>query len=68
MCACYISIILLLLLVTYFLRFEPGFKGSVKPNLLKQETQSLACSLRVLFRMLGDSSREPNWPQVGRYH
>ncbi|RXG67673.1 Brefeldin A-inhibited guanine nucleotide-exchange protein 2 [Armadillidium vulgare] len=46
------------------LLWKAGFKGSVKPNLLKQETQSLACSLRVLFRMLGDSSREPNWPQV----
>ncbi|MPC12608.1 Brefeldin A-inhibited guanine nucleotide-exchange protein 1 [Portunus trituberculatus] len=37
--------------------------GSVKPNLLKQETQSLACALRILFRMLADPSREEEWPQ-----
>ncbi|KAK7060646.1 Brefeldin A-inhibited guanine nucleotide-exchange protein 1 [Halocaridina rubra] len=46
------------------LLWKAGFKGSVKPNLLKQETQSLACALRILFRMLGDPSREEEWPQV----
>lgn len=46
------------------LLWKAGFKGSVKPNLLKQETQSLACTLRILFRMLADPSREEEWPQV----
>ncbi|KAK8729377.1 hypothetical protein OTU49_008796 [Cherax quadricarinatus] len=46
------------------LLWKAGFKGSVKPNLLKQETQSLACALRILFRMLADPSREEEWPQV----
>ncbi|XP_050735041.1 brefeldin A-inhibited guanine nucleotide-exchange protein 1-like isoform X2 [Eriocheir sinensis] len=46
------------------LLWKAGFKGSVKPNLLKQETQSLACALRILFRMLADPSREAEWPQV----
>ncbi|KAK3864361.1 hypothetical protein Pcinc_029956 [Petrolisthes cinctipes] len=46
------------------LLWKAGFRGSVKPNLLKQETQSLACALRILFRMLADPSREQEWPQV----
>ena len=41
-----------------------GFKGSLKPNLLKQEVQSLACTLRIFFKMLGDPARERDWPQV----
>jgi brefeldin A-inhibited guanine nucleotide-exchange protein len=35
-----------------------GFRGRTRPNLLRQETQSLICSLRVLYRMLGDEERE----------
>jgi len=35
-----------------------GFKGKMKPNLLKQETQSLACALRILFRMYADDQRQ----------
>ncbi|XP_047737905.1 brefeldin A-inhibited guanine nucleotide-exchange protein 1 isoform X3 [Hyalella azteca] len=46
------------------LLWKAGFKGSVKPNLLKQETQSLACALRILFKMLSDTAREADWPQV----
>jgi len=30
----------------------------MKPNLLKQETQSLACALRILFRMYADDERQ----------
>jgi len=30
----------------------------MKPNLLKQETQSLACALRILFRMYADDQRQ----------
>lgn len=44
--------------------FLAGFKGKAKPNLLKQETQSLACMFRVLFRMYNDETRTADWPQV----
>ena len=44
--------------------FVAGFKGKAKPNLLKQETQSLACMFRILFRMYNDESRRDDWPQV----
>ena len=42
----------------------PGFRGKAKPNLLKQETQSLACLLRILFRMYNDDSRINAWKDV----
>jgi len=42
----------------------PSIEGSVKPNLLKQETQSLACVLRILFKMYGDDNRRDDWPEV----
>ncbi|NXY82564.1 BIG1 protein, partial [Alcedo cyanopectus] len=41
-----------------------GFKGKSKPNLLKQETSSLACGLRILFRMYTDESRTSAWEEV----
>ena len=44
--------------------FSAGFKGNSKPNLLKQETQSLACMLRILYRMYSDESRRDYWHQV----
>ncbi|XP_062506854.1 brefeldin A-inhibited guanine nucleotide-exchange protein 1-like isoform X3 [Corticium candelabrum] len=31
--------------------WKAGFRGKSKPNLLKQETTSLSCALRILFRM-----------------
>lgn len=43
---------------------DAGFKGKAKPNLLKQETQSLACTLRILFRMYSDDMRRDFWPEV----
>jgi len=42
----------------------PGFKGKSKPNLLKQETSSLACSLRILFKMYSDPQLTPSWPHI----
>lgn len=48
-----------------FVHFE-GFKGKSKPNLLKQETSSLACGLRILFRMYTDESRRDAWKEVQR--
>ena len=44
--------------------FFAGFKGKMKPNLLKQETQSLACALRILFRMYMDESRQDDIAEV----
>ncbi|XP_076440296.1 brefeldin A-inhibited guanine nucleotide-exchange protein 1-like isoform X2 [Babylonia areolata] len=44
--------------------WKAGFKGKAKPNLLKQETQSLACMFRILFRMYNDETRTQAWPQV----
>uniref|UniRef100_A0A8C9UHX7 ARF guanine nucleotide exchange factor 2 n=1 Tax=Serinus canaria TaxID=9135 RepID=A0A8C9UHX7_SERCA len=44
--------------------WRAGFKGKSKPNLLKQETSSLACCLRILFRMYVDESRREAWDAV----
>ncbi|CAH2285348.1 brefeldin A-inhibited guanine nucleotide-exchange 1 [Pelobates cultripes] len=44
--------------------WKAGFKGKSKPNLLKQETSSLACGLRILFRMYMDESRRDAWDEV----
>lgn len=44
--------------------WRAGLKGSVKPNLLKQETTSLACVLRILFKMYSDDSRSRDWPEI----
>ncbi|NWZ65422.1 BIG2 protein, partial [Acrocephalus arundinaceus] len=44
--------------------WRAGFKGKSKPNLLKQETSSLACCLRILFRMYVDESRREAWAAV----
>ncbi|XP_077296772.1 ADP ribosylation factor guanine nucleotide exchange factor Sec71 [Arctopsyche grandis] len=44
--------------------WKANFKGSVKPNLLKQESQSLACVLRILLKMYSDESRRSDWPRI----
>ena len=44
--------------------WKAGFRGNVKPNLLKQETQSLACSLRILFKMYNDEAHRNDWAIV----
>ncbi|KAL5016750.1 hypothetical protein ScPMuIL_006339 [Solemya velum] len=44
--------------------WKAGFRGKAKPNLLKQETQSLACLFRILFRMYSDENRTASWPEV----
>ncbi|RUS76389.1 hypothetical protein EGW08_015840 [Elysia chlorotica] len=46
------------------LLWKAGFKGKAKPNLLKQETQSLACLFRILFRLYDDPARKDSWPEV----
>ncbi|XP_056404844.1 brefeldin A-inhibited guanine nucleotide-exchange protein 2 isoform X2 [Hyla sarda] len=44
--------------------WRAGFKGKSKPNLLKQETSSLACCLRILFRMYTDERRRDSWEVI----
>lgn len=44
--------------------WKAGFRGNVKPNLLKQETQSLACALRILFKFYSDDSHRNDWNLV----
>lgn len=44
--------------------WKAGFQGNVKPNLLKQETQSLACVLRILFKMYCDETRQEDWTKI----
>eukprot|EP00066_Takifugu_rubripes_P028518 XP_011617784.1 PREDICTED: brefeldin A-inhibited guanine nucleotide-exchange protein 2-like isoform X2 [Takifugu rubripes] len=44
--------------------WRAGFKGKSKPNLLKQETCSLACSLRILFKMYSDPKLKDSWPDI----
>ncbi|KAF3822521.1 hypothetical protein GH733_007895 [Mirounga leonina] len=46
------------------IKHTASFKGKSKPNLLKQETSSLACGLRILFRMYMDESRVSAWEEV----
>uniref|UniRef100_A0A3B3ZMZ8 SEC7 domain-containing protein n=1 Tax=Periophthalmus magnuspinnatus TaxID=409849 RepID=A0A3B3ZMZ8_9GOBI len=44
--------------------WRAGFKGKSKPNLLKQESTSLACSLRILFKMNSDPKLQESWPDI----
>merc|ERR1712039_126807 len=46
------------------LLWKSGFIGNAKPNLLKQETQSLSCCLRVMFRLYFDPGRSDCWTEV----
>ncbi len=38
-----------------------GFHGRTRPNLLRQETGSVACALRILYHMLGDEERTADY-------
>lgn len=44
--------------------WKASFRGNMKPNLLKQETQSLACALRILFKMYNDEAHRADWLRV----
>lgn len=44
--------------------WRAGLKGAVKPNLLKQEATSLACTLRILFKMYSDEARSADWQDI----
>ena len=34
-----------------------GFRGRTRPNLLRQETTSIMCAVRILYHLLADESR-----------
>lgn len=44
--------------------WKAGFKGTAKPNLLRQETQSLACVLRIFLKVYTDEARREDWADV----
>ena len=48
-----------------------GYRGKVKPNLFQQETTSIACALRILFRLYNDAkytdSSEPLQRRILKY-
>jgi brefeldin A-inhibited guanine nucleotide-exchange protein len=46
--------------------WNPTFSGSANAYFLKQETQSLACAFRLLFKMYEDESRRCDWPHIER--
>ncbi|XP_035208978.1 brefeldin A-inhibited guanine nucleotide-exchange protein 1-like isoform X2 [Stegodyphus dumicola] len=46
------------------LLWKAGFRGNVKPELLMHESNSLACSLRILFRIYADETRRDSWEVV----
>ena len=41
-----------------------GFKGKTLPNLQKQETSSLQCALRILYKVYTDVTRVDDWPRT----
>ncbi|XP_074598871.1 ADP ribosylation factor guanine nucleotide exchange factor Sec71 isoform X2 [Brevipalpus obovatus] len=44
--------------------WKAGFHGNAKPNLLSQESQSISCALRMLFKMFTDERREADLPTI----
>ena len=46
------------LYISNTLPLSAGFRGRTRPNLLRQETSSLLCSLRILYHMLSDRERD----------
>jgi brefeldin A-inhibited guanine nucleotide-exchange protein len=44
--------------------WNPTFNGSANAYFLKQETQSLACVFRILFKMYEDESRRSDWAHI----
>jgi brefeldin A-inhibited guanine nucleotide-exchange protein len=43
------------------LLMKAGFRGRTRPNLLRQETTSLTCSLRILYLMISDEERQDSY-------
>ncbi|NXV77388.1 BIG2 protein, partial [Atlantisia rogersi] len=63
-CYCSLVEVLLINFASWLVATNVRFKGKSKPNLLKQETSSLACCLRILFRMYVDENRRDSWDAI----
>ncbi|CAF1001245.1 unnamed protein product, partial [Didymodactylos carnosus] len=48
------------------LLWKSGYRGKAKPNLLIQETHSIACAFRILFRLYNNTSRRECWDTLRR--
>ena len=46
------------------LLWKASFRGKNKPNLIQQETSSLACALRLLFCILNNDKHEQVWDHL----
>ncbi|CAF5176710.1 unnamed protein product, partial [Rotaria magnacalcarata] len=46
--------------------WKAGYRGKAKPNLLTQETHSIACAFRILFRLFSDSKRSDSMDTLKR--
>lgn len=52
-----ISLLMMCNLVVFVPTIAAGFRGKTRPNLLRQETTSIMCALRILYHMLADEER-----------
>lgn len=41
-----------------------GFRGRTRPNLLRQETTSVMCAIRILYHLLSDESRQSDYEVI----
>ncbi|CAF4312114.1 unnamed protein product, partial [Rotaria sp. Silwood2] len=48
------------------LLWKAGYRGKAKPNLLTQETHSIACAFRILFRLYTDPKRNDSMDVLKR--
>ncbi|CAF4312534.1 unnamed protein product [Rotaria socialis] len=48
------------------LLWKAGYRGKAKPNLLTQETHSIACAFRILFRLFSDPKRSDSMDTLKR--
>ncbi|CAF1374888.1 unnamed protein product [Adineta ricciae] len=48
------------------LLWKAGYRGEAKPNLLSQETRSIACAFRILFRLYSDTKRNDSTDTIKR--
>ena len=61
---CRLSILILINNFTCVCNVQLGFRGRSKPNLLRQETSSVLTVFRVLYYMLEDESRAPDYEAI----
>ncbi len=41
-----------------------GFRGRTRPNLLRQETTSIMCAIRILYHLLSDENRSSDYDTI----